>query len=231
MARVRVFLPTAAVLALAASPVAAQHISSPYRYIEPRQYVTLFGGQLATQTGAVQLGPKSGHIFGGEYGYRVSGPFVVEVTLGYAPLKRAVRDTLTLPKPDSTTYRQVGTSIQNVLLATADVRFDITGARTWHGFQPYALFGVGGAIATSGAQKTDVVVPSDVRFNFGTSFAAQLGGGIEWYATRRLGLRVDGRGTLWKLHTPSAFLIKDHTLPPSEWTQNVSLLGGLSVHF
>lgn len=231
MARVRLIHATAAALALAASPLAAQHIGSPYRYIEPRTYVTLFGGQLGTQTGAVQIGPRSGQLFGAAFGYRLSGPFGVEVMLGYAPLKRAVRDTLTLPKPDSTTYRPLATSTQNVLLAMADVRFDVTGPRTWHGLQPYVLFGVGGAIATSGVQKSDVVVPQDVRFNFGTSFAAQLGGGFEWYATRRLALRLDGRGTLWKLHTPSAFLVKDHTLPPSEWAQNGSLLGGLSVHF
>lgn len=231
MARARFLFPTAAVLVLVAAPAAAQRITSPYRYIDPRGYVTLFGGRLSTQTGAVALGPKSGTTFGGDFGYRLSGPFVVELTVAYASLQRAVRDTLRLPAPDTLSYRQVGTSTQGILSAMAAVRFDITGPRTWHGLQPYALFGVGGAFSATGATTADAAVPSDVRFRFGTSFAAQAGGGIEWYATRRLGLRLDGRGTLWKLHTPSAFLIKDHTLPPSEWTQNASLVGGLVVHF
>ncbi len=231
MSRARLLLPTAALLVLAATPAAAQHIASPYRYIEPRSYVTVFGGRLSTQSGAAGVGPTSGSIFGGNFGYRLSGPFVVELTVGYASLNRAVRDTLTLAPPDTTTFRQIGTSKQGVLLAMAAVRFDITGPRTWHGFQPYALFGVGGATGATGATTADARVPADVRFSFGTTFAAQVGGGIEWYATRRFGLRLDGRGTLWKVHTPSAFLLRDHTLPPSEWTQNASLVGGLAVHF
>ena len=234
MVRARLFLPAAAVLALAAAPAAAQHVSSPYRYIEARQYVTLFGGRLVTQTGAAGLGPTSGNIFGAQFGFRLGGPFVIEATLGYAPVKRVVRDTITLPAPDTTVFRPArpdSIANQGVLVAAAALRFDITGPRTWRGLQPYVLLGVGGAIGTTGQNGGDNSVPQDVRFGFGTSFAAQVGGGIEWYATRRLGLRLDGRGTLWKLHTPSAFLIRDHTLPPSEWTQNLSLVGGLAVHF
>ncbi len=231
MSRARLLLPTAALLVLGAAPAAAQHIGSPYRYIDARSDVTLFGGRLSTQSGAAGVGPTSGAIFGGAFGYRLSGPFGIELTVGYAGLNRAVRDTLTLAPPDTTTFRQLATSKQGVLLATVAVRFDVTGPRTWHGLQPYALFGVGGATHTTGATAADARVPADVRFNFGTSFAAQVGGGIEWYATRRLGLRLDGRGTLWKIHTPAAFLLRDHTLPPSEWTQNASLVGGLAVHF
>ncbi len=231
MPRARLLLPTAALLLLAAPPAAAQHIGSPYRYIDARTSVTAFGGRLSTQSGAAGVGPTSGPIFGGHFGYRLSGPFEVELTFGYASLNRAVRDTLTLARPDTTTFRQIATSKQGVLLATAALRFDITGPRTWHGLQPYVLFGVGGATGATGATTSDTRVPQDVRFKFGTTFAAQVGGGIEWYATRRLGLRLDGRGTLWKLHTPAAFLIRDHTLPPSEWTQNASLVGGLAVHF
>ena len=230
MVRTRLLLPIAALLVLAAAPVAAQHISSPYRYIEPRQYVMLFGGPLSTQTGAVQLGPASGKIFGAQWGYRLSGPFQLEVTLGYAPLQRTVRDTIR-SRPDTTTYVARGTANQGLLVAMAGLRFDVTGPRTWHGLQPYMLFGVGAVTGTSGQNGGDAAVPQDVRFSFGTSFAAQVGGGLEWYVTRRLGLRLDGRATLWKVHTPAAFVLRDATLPASEWTQNASLVGGLAVHF
>ncbi len=228
MARARLVVLTAATLALCSAPLAAQRIHSPYRYIEPKQYVTIFGGQLRTQTGVVGVGPKSGNIFGAQFGYRVSGPLVIEATIGYAPLQRTVRDT-TRQAGDTTTFHPVGTANQGVLLAVANVRFDITGPRTWHGLQPYLVLGGGGAFGTTG--QNGPAVPQDVRFSFGTSFAAQAGAGIEWYATRRLGLRLDARGTLWKLHTPSAFILRETNLPQSEWTQNVSLVGGLALHF
>lgn len=231
MARVRLAVLSAAALALTAAPLTAQHITSPYRYIEARQYVSLFGGRLYTQTGAAELGPSSGSLFGAQFGYRLKGPFVIEATLGYASLQREVRDTVRLAAPDTNVFRPVGTANQGLLLASAALRFDLTGPRTWYGFQPYVLLGAGGVIGTTGANGADFLVPQDLRFNFGTSFAAQIGGGVEWYATRRLGLRIDGRGTIWKLHTPSAFLLRDVMLPPSEWTQNLSIVGGVAVHF
>ncbi|HEX9106273.1 MAG TPA: outer membrane beta-barrel protein [Longimicrobiales bacterium] len=228
MPRVRPFVLTAATLALLAAPAAAQRITSPYRYIEPRQYVSVFAGQMRTQTGVVGVGPKAGNIFGAQFGYRASGPFVIEVTLGYMPLQRTVRDTTRQPG-DNANFHPLGTANQSLLVATAAAHFDITGPRTWHGFQPYAILGAGGVFGTT--SQNGPAIPQDVRFSFGTSFAAQAGAGIEWYATRRLGLRVDGRGTLWKLHTPSAFLLRATNLPQSEWTQNLSLVGGLALHF
>lgn len=231
MARARLLLLAAAAALVTAAPVAAQRITSPYRYLDAKQYVTLFGGPIRTQTGGAALGPTNGKLFGAQYGYRVSGPFVVEAGLGYAPLKRVVRDTLRTAG-DTTSFQKVGSPAnQGVLLLVAALRFDITGPRTWYGLQPYLLLGAGGAIGTSGENGADTSVPQDVRFKFGTSFAAQAGGGLELYATRHLGLRLDARGTLWKLHTPSAFQFKDRTLSPSEWAQNVTLAGGLAVHF
>lgn len=230
MARARCpFLLLAAGL-LTAAPAAGQHITSPYRYVETRQYAGVFGGHLGTQTGVVDLGPTGGNIFGGFFGYRVSGPFVAELSVAYVPMKRVVRDTVR-STPDTATFASRGTARQNVLLATVDMRFDITGARTYYGLQPYLLLGVGGAIGTSGQNGADTVVPQDVRFKFGTSFAAQAGGGIEWYVTRHAGLRLDARGTLWKLHTPQAFILRGPVVPQSEWVQNLSVAGGLAIHF
>ncbi len=231
MPRARLLVLTLALLALMSAPAAAQRITSPYSFIDSRQYITIFGGRLHTGTGVVALGPTSGNIFGGQYGYRVSGPLVVELTVAYAPLHRQARDTTRLGPPDTTTFRPVGSANQGVLSAMAGLRFDVTGQRTWHHLQPYALIGFGGAFGTTGQNGKETSLPQDVRFSFGTSFAAQVGAGIEWYVTRRLGLRLDGRGTLWKLHTPSAFILREGTLPGSEWAQNASIVGGLSVHF
>lgn len=230
MARARLLYLLLAAGILRPAPAAGQHISSPYQYLETRAYAGAFFGHLGTQTGVVELGPGAGNVFGAFFGYRVSGPFVAELSLGYAPLERVVRDTVRSPS-DTTTFLSRGSAKQNVLTALADLRFDITGARTWHGLQPYLLLGVGGAIGTSGANGADAIVPQDVRFKFGTSFAAQAGGGIEWYVTRHAGLRLDARGTLWKLHTPQAFILRGPVVPQSEWAQNLSVAGGLAIHF
>ena len=213
---------------LVASPLAAQRITSPYHYLDLPQSVTLFGAALKTQTGSVALGPESGNMYGGRLAYRASGPLQLELTFGYAPLNRVVRDTARVSAKDST-FRPAGTLSQNLLLAVIGVRFDLTGSRTWHGLQPYLA--AGGGIASGSSGSGGPTVPADAQFKFGTSFALQAGGGIEWYAARHVGLLVDARGLLWKLHTPSAFHTADGTLPASEWTQNGALSAGLAIHF
>ncbi len=213
---------------LLASPLAAQRITSPYRFLDLAQSVTLFGGALKSQTGSAKLGPEAGNIFGGRFAYRASGPLQLELTFGYAPLNRVVRDTVRVSAKDST-FRSFGSVSQSIVLAIAGLRFDLTGARTWYGFQPYVAAGLGAAIGGSGSGGPSV--PADAQFKFGTSFALQAGGGIEWYAARHVGVLVDARGLLWKLHTPAAFHLADARLPASEWTQNAALNAGLAFHF
>lgn len=227
MPRAHLLLPTFAALLLA-SPLAAQRIDSPYRYLDRPQSVTLFGGALKTQTGSVKLGPESGSVFGGRFAYRASGPLQLELTLGYAPLNRIVRDTARVSPKDST-FRSFGSTSQGVVLALGGMRFDVTGARTWYGLQPYVALAGGVAIGSSASGGPSV--PADAQFKFGTSLAVQGGGGIEWYAARHVGLVVDARGLLWKLHTPAAFHLVDAILPASEWTKSAALSAGLAIHF
>lgn len=228
MLRARALLLFPLIVLLAAGPLAAQHIDSPYRFIDTRQAVTLFAGRTNPQAGVVGLGPESGEYFGGRYTYHLSGPLSIEGEVGYFPLSRTVRDTTRT----GDAFTPVGSADQTVVLTTAALRFDLTGPRTWYRLQPFLTVGGGAAIGLSGQNGADSRVPADARFQFGTSFAGMVGGGVEWYATRRVGLRLDGRGVLWKLKTPQAFALKDATLPANgDWTQNVLLSAGLSVHF
>ncbi|MFO7259907.1 MAG: hypothetical protein DIU52_002045, partial [bacterium] len=65
---------------------------------------------------------------------------------------------------------------------------------------------------------------------FGTSFAGQLGGGIEWFAMPRLSLRLDGRLLFWELDNPRAFTsIGD--VSSEEWVQNFYFSVGAAIHF
>lgn len=202
-------------------------LDSPYRFIETTQAAGPFAGYLATSRGPIGLGPSSAAIFGGRYGIRVSGPFVVEAELAYVPSTRMVLDTI----PPDTAIVTIGETDMPLALARAALRFNVTGARTWHSLQPFVLFGAGVAIDLGGESSLDEDLPEDVRFDFGTSFAADFGAGIEWFISRRASLRVDARNLLWRLETPPAFLLgaRGDTLADTEWTQNFFVSVGLSL--
>lgn len=210
-------------------PAAAQRISSPYEYIDPAQSLGVTVGYLNTDQGSVGLGPNAGAYEGIRWAIRLNGPFVIQADVDYFRSTRPVLDTARVSQTD-TSYVNRGSANQNLILALGAVRFDLTGARTWHKIQPYVLFGGGVAISTTGSNGADAAVVPDAAFRFGTSFAGQFGGGIEWYLSRRLALYGDARGVLWKLKTPQAFLLSQN-FPQSEWTQNLSFSGGLALHF
>jgi hypothetical protein len=166
---------------------------------------------------------------GARYSIRISGPFTVEGEVGFLPTTRMVWDTV----PSDTTREVIGEANMRLLLASGGLRFNITGPRTWHGLQPFIILCGGVAIDLAGEAEAEEELPEQVRFDFGTSFAGHIGGGIEWLLSPGWSIRVDGRNSLWKLETPEAFLARDRALliPPDEWAQNFVLSAGLAIHF
>ena len=216
-------------LALATNQSDAQSISSPYRFIETSQSGGLFGGALKAGGSTVGLQPRDGTVAGLRYTIRLSGPFTIEAEAGYLKSDRAVRDTVVV----DSARQIVGETDVNLLLVNASLRFNLTGPRTWHSLQPFVAFGAGVGINLTGQQPVDELVPPDARYDFGTSFAGQVGGGIEWFATDRLSLRADARSLLWKAKTPAPFLRGDFgaRTPADEWVNNGLFTLGLAFHF
>ncbi len=210
-----------------ASAVAAQRIDSPYRYIDTAQSIGPFVGYYLTDTGAVDLGPKSAAAFGIRYDIRLNGPLAIEGQVAYLPTTRTVHDTVF----QGTKRRALGTADMKLLQADIDFKFNITGARTWHKIAPFLIFGGGIAFDVQGASALDLTVPSDARYKFGTTFAGVLGAGAEAFVTSRITIRGDARATLWKLGVPSAYLIRNSQISSSQWTQNVLFSGQLAYHF
>ena len=130
-------------------------------------------------------------------------------------------------------YRAIGEADMNMVTALGNVRFNITGPRTWRNLQPFVVFGGGAAIDLSRDAEIEADLPANARFSFGTSFAGQLGGGIEWFPSTSVSGRIDARSLFWKLSVPEAFLLttRGSTLPRSEWEQNLGFSLGLSIHF
>ena len=221
-------LATALACALLPAPAAGQAIRSPYRYLERTQSGGLFAGYVATDRGSLELGPGPGPIFGARYGIRLSGPFAVEGEVGLLPTSRYVVD-LQEPEgaetPIPVRLREADISLLQLMAA---LRFNLTGPRTYRNLQPYLLAGAGAAFSVSDEETTDL--DPDERFDFGTTFAGQLGGGIEWFAMRRLALRLDGRLLFWELDYPRAFS-ELGDVSSEEWVQNFYFSVGAAIHF
>lgn len=225
---IRFALPVLAVV-VAAMPAHAQHIASPYKFIDASQELGAYWARINADKGAAGLGSESGNAYGVRYGLRLSGPLMIDVDAMYFPTHVAVLDTTVT----DSAYTQLGTASQPLVVTTASVRFNLTGPRTWHGLWPYVAFGIGAAIETSKDKGAIDQAPIDARYTFGTSFAGVLGAGLEFFPAEHVSLRFDARNLLWKVKTPAA-LIRGRlgaTLPADEWLHNGALSAGVSIHF
>ncbi|HUF50858.1 MAG TPA: outer membrane beta-barrel protein [Longimicrobiales bacterium] len=209
----------------------AQRIDSPYQFLDHSQFGGVWGGYVSTSEGRLDGGPRAGPIFGVNWALRVSGPFALFVDVGFMPTTRTVRDT-TFEAADSM-YTSLGEADISLLTAMGNLRFNLTGARTWHGFQPFVIVGAGMALDLASASAIEEDMQPNQRFDFGTSFAGQLGVGADWFPSPRVSIRVDARDMFWKLPVPEAFLFTENgaRFPRSDWEQNFALAAGLSIHF
>jgi opacity protein-like surface antigen len=212
-------------------PVRAQGIDSPYRFLDHGQFGGVWAGYVWASDGRIANGPEPAPIFGAAWALRVSGPFALNVEAGYMPSTRTVRDTV-FDEAEST-YESLGEADIGLLAVMGNLRLNLTGARTWNGLQPYVVAGAGVAVDLAGGSTIEAELPSNQRFDFGTSFAGQLGAGVDWFPSSRVSLRVDARDMFWKLPVPEAFLLTENgaRLSRSEWEQNFALAAGLSIHF
>lgn len=215
-------------LALGAKGAAAQDIDSPYRFVDPGQQVNAFGGLVETDPGTLELGPESGVAYGLRYGIRLAGPFSIEAAVGVFPTTRAVQDTA-IAGPDTTLVATGAEADLTIGLASADLRFDITGPRTWHRLMPFALLGVGAAFTLSEDDEADTDVNANVRYDYGTRLMGELGIGMEWFAAEQLTVRLDARNMLWRIDAPVGLQRLD--APTQEWVQNFLLSAGVSFRF
>jgi opacity protein-like surface antigen len=221
----------AACAACLTAPAAAQRIDSPYRFVDHSQYFGIYGGLLAAEEGVFALGPHPGTMVGARWAIRVSGPISLGVDLSYTPTQRTVRDTVFVAADSM--YRAVGDTDMRLLAVMGDVRFNITGARTWHGLQPFVGVGVGAVTDLAGRPAIEEDLETTARYDFGTSFAGHVGAGVDWFAADRISLRLDGRNMLWRLGVPEAFLLTERgqALSRSTWENNFLVSAGVSYHF
>jgi hypothetical protein len=220
-------LAACAVLACVAvpRPATAQTIPSPYAFIEERQEVGPFAGWANAGTGRFGFGPKGGPIFGVRYAVDLSGPLSLEGNVSFLD---GTRDVISPARPEGD--RVIGEA--DVLLTTIDARLRLsaTGARTWHGLNPFLVFGAGVAFDPAKPSIAEALLDADELFNFGTKFTAMAGPGIRWSITRHIALRSDMALQLWQLKTPAGYgdpALNLGSVAEGEWVSSLSFTASL----
>ena len=232
-------IPALMLLAVAlAAPAGAQQVDSPYDFVETAQGIRVFGGYVFTDRGTLGIGPGSGPVVGAGYNIRISGPFEFDAQTSFLPTSRTVYD---ITPTDSATLREdptaglveLGTADLALLLIDATLRFDLTGPRTWHRLQPYALIGAGGVFTLASDNSAEESLPTDVdlRVRFRNGFTGHVGAGVEWHLARRFTLRADARDLLWKIRVPSGFFQPGRIIDDEQWVQTAHVTLGVVWRF
>lgn len=221
-----------------AVPASAQQIDSPYDFVEESQSAWLFGSAIFTDRGAIDIGPGSGFGIGAGYTVRLTGPFNLDARVVYVPTDRRVydltpADSAELVVDPMAGLEQIGTADLSLLLIDASLRFDITGPRTWHRLQPFALIGAGGVLRVSSDNAAEEALPDtpDLRVRFQNGFTGHVGAGVEWHLSERFTVRAEARDLLWKIHVPDGFFEPGRVIDDEEWVQTAHLSLGLVLRF
>jgi hypothetical protein len=221
---------TAAMVVLAApSFLSAQTIPSPYRFIETRKELGAFGGWISPGTGRFGYGPGPGPITGVRAGLDFTGPLSIEAVVAGIPTTRAIID------PRRTEgNRAIGETDATLITIDARLKLGLTGARTWHGLNPFALVGAGMAWDLAQGDIREQDLPETDRFDFGAAFVAQAGGGVRWFVTDAFILRGDGLLHLWRLKAPDGFRDPERgfgDIGEAEWINAGSFTFGIGYRF
>lgn len=203
---------------------AEARLTSPYRWIEGSLRLGGYGGWLSSDRGPLEFGPGAAEVGGGRLRLRVSSPLSVEFGLGGGLSDRFVIDPLAEGGP-----RVVDTVPLRWAVVDGAVQVALTGARTWHGLQPFVLLGTGLMVGLDqpvhplevppeppeeGEEEsgeapdgTDEETPdlSPFRYEVNTAPIFQAGLGVEVLLSRRLGLSVEARDLIFRLRAPDGF--------------------------
>ena len=182
----------------AAAPLAAQTVGalpdqSPFLDLNDAMRFGLVAGWLATGHDAVGVGPKSAPMLGVRYDLPIGGPMYLTGSVFGTSTNRTILDY-----SKSRATRDVGTQGTGLVNATVSVAMALTGARTWHHFQPLINLGLG--MATAPGDKVDVS-----GYKFSTAFSFSYGFGVRYATGRNSEFRFDLNQYWWQLKYPELY--------------------------
>jgi hypothetical protein len=185
-------------VAAVAAPAAAQGVigslpdRSPYRDIEGRHTVTLFGGVIGAPDDRLDLAPRAAPVVGARYEFRMTGPAHAYARLAASPTERG---TLTALADDSGFVRGADASVA-LTLVDVGLTLDLTGRKAWRSLVPYVSLGAGLATTWQSAD------PSG--FDLGVPFMFTGGAGVR-VLRGRTELRLDVSPQFYRVEYPGAF--------------------------
>ena len=206
------------------SPLAAQVVPSPYRFLERSQGIGLHAGYLFTDRGEFDTGPHSAPIVGLEYRGRFAGPLSGVAGVSYLPSQRTVYGPGT-----NNAVQALGDTDAHVLQAMAGLEFTVTGARTWNSLAPFlgATAGLIADLAGRSSLEKDANLAETHLVELGPSFAVGGSAGTDWFINDRFSVRAALRGHLWRFETPAGLAGTEET----EWLKNGGGTLGVAFHF
>lgn len=172
-------------------------LRSPFRDILLRSGPAIFVGHLSKDRGRAGAGPSNALTLGARYEMPAGRSLLLQFTAAYLRADRFIID----PFVDSTDPgRRTGPVRSDLLLADVGIELRLTGAKTWHGLEPYVGTALGFAF--------DINSPGDTTqsgYVFGTKLTLSGATGVRWYPSQRVHVNLDIRGQAWRLRYPSTF--------------------------
>ncbi len=165
---------------------------SPFRDITTAQGITVFGGRFAGARTAAPVGARPGAFAAVRLETRLTGPLDLYATFGQAYANRYQ------VFPGDTVNRVRGPIDQTLNVADLAIVLNITGAKRWHAFAPYA--GVGFGLLSAAPGTTD---PGG--FRIGSNFIMAPTIGTRIFLARALAVRLEARDYWLRYEWPLAY--------------------------
>ena len=200
---------------------------SPFRDLEYRHELTLFGGYYAAGKDPAGVAPRSGPMLGLRYDANVGGPVSLFLRASYVASERRALDP-TQPAE----ARDLGIKSWPLYVTDFGLSLNVTGQKSYRRMVPVVSVGIG--FAADGNRS----VPED-PFRFGTEFALTYGAGLRFVPGGRFQIRLGADGYLYRLRYPSGYYVpaSDGTAVVGAsqarnfWKNNVALTIGASYLF
>ena len=226
-----------AILCAAARPafgqVGYEPRASPFRDLEYRQELSVFGGYFNASGDVAGVAPQSGPAVGVRYELRLGGPAQLMVRALRVASARQLLDPFQAPPA-----RDLGTRSQGLWLADAGISMNLTGQKSYHRLVPVLNGGIG--LVTDFKREVDARRDTTASgYRFGTAFALSFGGGVRYTPGGRLQIRADVGDYLYQIKYPTSFYSPGTGVTPvlaadvkqNQWKHNVALTLGASYLF
>lgn len=199
---IRKFSSTAIGLLLPFTAAAAQEVvgnlpeQSPFRDLEYRQEITLFGGYYIAGKDPAGVAPRSGPMVGIRYEAAVGGPVALLARVSTVRSERMVVD----PRESEAT-RELGVQSWPLYFVDAGIAVNLTGQRSYRRLVPALNVGFGFAFDANRSVEED-------PYRFGTPFALVYGGSVRYVPGGRFHLRFGIDNYLYRLSYPTSYYVE-----------------------